>query len=540
MQEARPLIVSASDIVGLRRRRLLNVCMLVMSLLMGASAGARLAVPLDNNGLSFSDPGIVSLLVGAAWLAVAYVLSRYRYLRIAGAMVVALIVVVLTLAIYMLPGYTLSLLPFAALPVALAALLVGYRSIFLTAALMILALTGTLAIAPLFPPPDLGLGLAAPTLGVSLALAALALALVALALAPLRGEIARLFGQLRESEQAQEHATQAMRAAERVREEALARLAWQQRHTDALLQHVSDGAIAVDAEGNVARANAAARELWAKVGGGDILGRSFEQVSAALAGPTAVDRHVTVVELESQAIAGVAGYTHVLRDQHEQARMARLRGELLGLLTSEMRNPLTSMVTALEMTLGQNLPEGADRVLVGARRSGQRLLDLVTTMIEIDQIERNPATLQRAAASLRPVLESGIAQTAPLAQQGAVTVVVEYGGDGMVLMDAERLRRAFVYLLESALRHSPPYSTVQVRIERQNGALAVRISDQGGGLTPEQRETLFDQRTPFDSRNTPLGLAFSKLVVETHGGRIWIESAESQGTTYAFSLPVEK
>jgi len=69
----------------------------------------------------------------------------------------------------------------------------------------------------------------------------------------------------------------------------------------------------------------------------------------------------------------------------------------------------------------------------------------------------------------------------------------------------------------------------------------VRISDQGAGLTAEQRESLFDQRASTDGRHTPaLGLAFSKLVIETHGGRLWVESAESQGTTYAFTLPVEK
>jgi signal transduction histidine kinase len=187
------------------------------------------------------------------------------------------------------------------------------------------------------------------------------------------------------------------------------------------------------------------------------------------------------------------------------------------------------------------LPEGADRVLVGARRSGQRLLDLVTTMLEIDQIERSPEMLQRVVTPLRAALEAGIAQTAPLAQQSAVTVVAEYSGDGPVLMDAERMRRAFVFLLENALRHSPPYSTVQVRIERQNGSLVVRISDQGAGLTAEQRESLFDQRASADGRHTPaLGLAFSKLVIETHGGRLWVESAESQGTTYAFTLSVEK
>jgi signal transduction histidine kinase len=109
------------------------------------------------------------------------------------------------------------------------------------------------------------------------------------------------------------------------------------------------------------------------------------------------------------------------------------------------------------------------------------------------------------------------------------------------MIDSERMRRAFVHLLEHALRQSPPYSTVQVRTEAQNDSMVVRISDQGPGLTPQQRESLFGQRASSDGRNGPaLGLAFSKLLIETHGGRLWVESAESQGTTYAFALPVEK
>jgi len=541
MQESRPLVGSARDIIGLRRSRLLNTCLLVISLIMGASASTSVVVQLGRGGLNLSIPGAVLLLVGAAWLIVAYVLSRRGRLRLAGAMIVALVITVLALAVYLLPGYAAPLLPFASLPVVLAALLVGRRSIYFTAALTILAVLGALVLVPVLPPPRLGFAVSPPNLALSLGLAALAVLVLALTLAPLRGEIARLFSQVQRSEQARERAEQSQRAAERAREEALARLAWQQRHTDLILQQISDGVVAVDAAGNVVRANAAARTLWVSVVGGDLLERPFDQVRAALSGSSAATEHVVVVELDAEAPEGVAGYTHILLDRREQAQIARLRGELLGLLASEMRNPLTSMITALEMTLGQPLPEGADRVLVGARRSGQRLLELVTTLLEIDQIERSPEALQRAAASLRPVLEAGIAQTAPLAQQGAVTMVVEYSGDGVVLMDTERMRRAFVYLLENALRHSPPYSTVQVRIERQNGSLVVRISDQGAGLTAPQRETLFDQRAMPDGRNTPpLGLAFSKLVIETHGGRVWVESNESQGTTYAFTLPVEK
>ena len=109
------------------------------------------------------------------------------------------------------------------------------------------------------------------------------------------------------------------------------------------------------------------------------------------------------------------------------------------------------------------------------------------------------------------------------------------------MIDAERMRRAYVHLLEHALRQSPPYSTVQVRTECQSETLVVRISDQGPGLTPQQRDSLFEQRATADERNAPaLGLAFSKLVIETHGGRVLVESSGSQGSTYAFTLPIER
>ena len=524
----------------LRRNRLLNSCLLVVGLALGIVAGASVSVQPAEDSLNLSTLQAVVLLAGAAWLIVAYVLSRRRHIQLAGGMVVALVIAALGLALYGVPSYAVPLLPLAALPVALAALLLSRRAIYITTAVTILVLAGAFAAAQLFPLSPPGLALPPPDSDVSFAAAALALVLLALSLAPLRGEVVGLFKQLEQSEISQTRAEQGRREAEQAREVALAQLARQRSDIDLILQQIGDGVIAVDSDGTVVRANASARALWADIADGEILDRPFDLVRAALAGQGAADQ-VAVVEIAGVAPERAEGYTHILLDRREQARLARLRGELLGLLADEMRNPLTSMVTALEMTLGQNLPDGADRVLVGARRSGQRLLDLVTTMLEIYQIEQNPGVLRREPSPLRPVLEAGIAQTAPLAQQGAVTVVVEYSGDGTILLDTERVRRAFVYLLENALRHSPPYSTIQVRIERQNGSVVVRISDQGPGLTAQQREELFDQRTMPAERSAPaLGLAFSKLVIETHGGRVWVEGAASQGSTYAFSLPVEK
>lgn len=541
MQKAHPMIRANTDLEWLRRSRLVNICLLVISLTLAVAVGAGIGMRLNEGLLDGSlFPAALPLAV-AVWLLIAFLFSRARRPRVAAAMVVALALAALGLAGYLLPAYLLVLMPFATIPIALAALLLSRRAVYAVTILTILTIVGADLAAQQLPPPALGFTLPTPSPVLAADLAALALIFLAMILAPLRGELARAFDLLRQRDAAQARAELAQRSAESARDTALAQLDQQQQNFESVVQHITDGVVAVNGAGKIVRANATARSLWSEIAAGELVGQRFDQLRSALTGPTAAAQYVDIVELPEERPERDAGYTHVLLDQRERARLARLRGELLSLLADEMRNPLTSMVTALEMTLGQNLPEGADRVLVGARRSGQRLLDLITTMLEINQLEHNPNLLRRTPASLRPILDAGIAQTTPLQHQGAVTVVVEYSGDGTAMLDSDRMRRAFVHLLEHAIRQSPPYSTVQVRTECLHNSVVVRISDQGPGLTPQQRETLFDQRVAPDERKGPsLGLAFSKLVVEIHGGRIAVESSGSQGSTYMVTLPIEK
>ena len=523
----------------LRRGRVVNSCLLVIGLTLAALALAGVGTRLEQGWLgALSLPLALALMLGGGWLLAAYIFSRMQRYRAAGSLVVAFVLGLIAAAFYLLPGYAAGLLPFACLPVALAALLLSRPAVYLTTLATLVTLLGAELAAWQLPAPPLDLALPPNSPLLVGLLSATALCFLALTLAPLRAELARLFGQLRDGATAVSAAQRQQAAAEHARDTALQALAQQSQHVEILLQQIGDGVLAVNPAGKVLRANAAARGLWAELAGGDLIGQRLDQVRAQLMGAASATHFVEVVEL-ADADEQAEGYTHVLLDRRERARLGRLRGELLGLLADEMRNPLTSMVTALEMTLGQNLPEGADRVLAGARRSGQRLLDLVTTLLEINVLEQNPAALRRAPTPLRPILDAGIAQTAPLQHQGAVQVVVEYGGDGTLLVDGERLRRAFVHLLEHALRQSPPYSTVQVRTEAQADAIVVRISDQGPGLTAQQRELLFEQRVAADERKAPaLGLAFSKLVIETHGGRVLVESSGGQGSSYSFTLPL--
>ncbi len=523
---------------GLLRRRaaLLNRCALGALLLLLAAVLAAALRRTADAGLHLTLFETLALALGAALVSLAVLLSRLGRLRTGGWLVVGLALALAGAPLALLPAHAPALLPLLVLPVALAALLLGRPGIYLAALLAAAVAAGALLGPPLLPAPPLpqlpgGLTLALGMLGATLLL-------LSLILTSLSGLGAWLLRRSLVLQAERDAAQAAARAAEEAQARAQAAAARRMEALAIIADASADGLIAVDGAGVVARANPTARALWAEAAPGELVGQPFESARAAIEGRGPASQVAEVASLPAAGADG-DGYTHILRDRRERLHYARLRGELLGLLAEEMRNPLTSMLTALDLTLGQsNLPDDVDRVLIGARRSGQRLLDLVTILLELDQLEQNPAALRRTRTSLRRLLDAGIAQMTPVAQQNAITVAVEYGSDGQVEVDSERTQRAFTFLLEHALRHSPPYSTVQVRTERQNGSVIVRISDQGPGMSSAEREALFDRRPGAPERPGPaLGLAFSRLVIERQGGRIWPESGSGQGSTVAFSLP---
>ena len=109
--------------------------------------------------------------------------------------------------------------------------------------------------------------------------------------------------------------------------------------------------------------------------------------------------------------------------------------------------------------------------------------------------------------------------------------------------DPVRLERIFLNLISNALKFSPPVSKVLIEArETVNGDVLISISDQGKGISDEDSVRLFKRFFQADSTKASdgvgLGLYISRLLVEAHGGRIWVESIVGKGSTFRFALPV--
>jgi signal transduction histidine kinase len=221
------------------------------------------------------------------------------------------------------------------------------------------------------------------------------------------------------------------------------------------------------------------------------------------------------------------------------------KSEFLANMSHELRTPLNaiigfSQVLREEMfgTVNEKQAEYLDDII----SSGNHLLSLINDVLDLSKVEAGRVELDVQPFSLRDALERGVVMVRERATEDGVRVgfTADPGVD-VVDGDERRIKQVIFNLLSNAVKFTPPGGAVDVSASRVNGEVRVSVADTGPGVAPEDRERIFEEFQQSESaehhEGTGLGLALSKLFVELHGGRIWLESELGRGTTFTFALP---
>jgi signal transduction histidine kinase len=240
----------------------------------------------------------------------------------------------------------------------------------------------------------------------------------------------------------------------------------------------------------------------------------------------------------------VLGRIVVLRDVTRETEAERMRTALVGMVSHELRSPLTA-ITGYTQTLLHNGPwdEQTQRdFLEVVALSAQRLSALVDNMLDAATIESGALRLQREPVRVERIAERVLAQRRLFA--GACSLNLETPAS-LPLADADpvRVEQVVSNLIENAIKYSPRGGAIQVRVGTDSaGMLMTSVSDHGMGITSDDATRLFEAFYRVESkgrstRGVGLGLYICRCLVESHGGRIWVDSQPGRGSTFAFTLP---
>ncbi|MFO0631459.1 MAG: ATP-binding protein [Nannocystaceae bacterium] len=247
------------------------------------------------------------------------------------------------------------------------------------------------------------------------------------------------------------------------------------------------------------------------------------------------------------AIEGAVG---VATDVSERIRVQQLKDEFLSIVSHELRTPLTSIRGSLGLLEGGvtgALSERALELVKVARINSDRLVRLVSDMLDLDRIEAGLLQLQRQPVSLGEVVVAAVREMGGLAEHAGVRLQTAIEGDALELVgDRDRLVQVATNLLSNAIKFSPASAVVQAVVRRRDGFARVEIVDRGPGIAPEDLPRLFQKFSQLDASDrrarggSGLGLVICKRVIEASGGRIGVDSTFGRGSTFWFELPLPR
>jgi two-component system sensor histidine kinase/response regulator len=239
--------------------------------------------------------------------------------------------------------------------------------------------------------------------------------------------------------------------------------------------------------------------------------------------------------LERTELAGL------IRKQRDDVMRLQLHKEqLVAFLVHDLKNP----VNAIELH-GQRIlrdPNANERSRDAATKiqsESQALLRMIMNLLDLSKADEDQLQPVKQAVDLGSLLRDVGVDMRPRAQASNVTVEVE-DCDMRVLADPDLTRRIVLNLVDNAIRHAPEESSIRVSAARDAQEVEIRVADQGAGIPAPLRERIFERFVQAGTESTRsgrgLGLAFCKLAVEAHGGRIWIEDG-APGAVFCLRLP---
>jgi two-component system sensor histidine kinase/response regulator len=244
--------------------------------------------------------------------------------------------------------------------------------------------------------------------------------------------------------------------------------------------------------------------------------------------------------------------TDSLEDTLRKLReVEKMRDDLMKMIVHDLKTPLTAVLATTEMLIDGDfgpLNDEQRKMVTDAEGKAEDLLALIGDLLEVSRLEEATMTLDLQEMAPAALLKEVVNEWAIRFQQEKAIVSVDVADDAPPFeADKPLLKRVLGNLVQNALTHSASAVTLQLSARRESDGVLFTLADNGPGIPAEYHEVIFRKFERVKNPNIPrtrssgLGLAFCKLVVDAHGGRIWVQSAgEGKGSAFHFLLPLKQ
>ncbi|MGD0752119.1 MAG: GAF domain-containing protein [Anaerolineales bacterium] len=236
----------------------------------------------------------------------------------------------------------------------------------------------------------------------------------------------------------------------------------------------------------------------------------------------------------------------LMRDITERKDLDTLREDMMSMIYHDLRSPLANIVSGLDVltTLypGQE-NENLHSVVTIARRSTDRIQRLVSSLLDINRLESGQAILSQQAVVVTILAEEVMDAVLPMVESRHQTLTNNLPEKlPPVWVDVDMIRRVLINLLENASKFTQPEGKIELGAKRDGEWLHLWVKDNGPGIPFTDQERIFEKftrlKTDGSATGLGVGLAFCRLAVEGHGGKIWVESQTGQGAKFSLTLPL--
>jgi signal transduction histidine kinase len=284
------------------------------------------------------------------------------------------------------------------------------------------------------------------------------------------------------------------------------------------------------------------------------LDKPFEPFSVRVSGtrsaPIALAARFVAVEVTFIGLMGMAivvatlfGLRYILR----QVELAQMKAGFVSNVTHELKTPIALIRLAVEtLEMGRvRGPEDTAEFLGTISRETLRLEQLVNNILDFARLEAGRHIFRFEPVEVVPLVESAVETLKPRLEHGGFRVELDLPASlPQVRADRVALGHCLINLLDNAVKYSRERRVIRIAAAARDGAVAVSVADRGIGIRPEDRPRVFEQFVRLETglvqevRGAGLGLTLVDQIMKAHGGRVEVEGAPGEGSTFTLVLPV--